>query len=71
MVENGVQGRFFCGTQVSEAQGRLTGLRGPYTPGGGLTCSPVPSCLLSCPKFPHGEREGRVPGNLTLGLERN
>lgn len=71
MEENGVQGRFFCGIQVSEAQVRLTGLRGTCTPGGGLTCSPVLTCLLSCPKFPHGEREGRVPENLTLGLVGN
>lgn len=42
MVENGVQGRFFCGTQVSEAQVRLTGLRGPCTPGGhALPCLPA------------------------------
>lgn len=65
MVENGAQGRFFCWIQVCEDQVRLTGLRGTCTPGGGLTF------LLSCPEFPHGEREGRVPGNLTLGLVRN
>lgn len=71
MVENGVQGHFFCWIKRSEDQVRLTGLRWTCTPGAGPMFSSMLTCLLSCPKFPNGEREGRIPGNLTLGLRRN
>lgn len=71
MVENGVQGHFFCWIKGREDQVRLTGLRWTRTPGGGPTLSSMLTCLLSCPTFPRGEREGRIPGNLTLGLMRN
>lgn len=68
--EDRAEGCRLCWVKASEDRVRLPGPGRTCTPGGRLTSSFLPPCLLSCLEFPAAERGGRIPGKLALGLMR-